>query len=749
MGRQMSLVVAAALVAVLVVVDRQGPLDPAGDRCLASAPDEIQLDPRKAMFYPPEDPASCAQWREALQRWREKARTTIGYDDALYRRADLSWARSNFTCAFVMLWDETWWDWRNGRFTPEAFLEDGRVRFGGYDSVVLWHAYPRIGFDQRNQFDFYRDMPGGLAGLRKLSQDLHSRGVKVFIDYNPWDVGTRREEQDDLSVLAELVRAVEADGIFLDTLARSSTDFRRLLEEEKGDRSNLPERPATNLRSVPGCAQIGPVPFFSRGVVLESELPLPVESIRDHHLSWAQWGEEIKESGPVGVARNKWFEPRHMHHFIRRWNNDHTAELHAAWLNGAGMLVWENVFGQLRIWSPRDQAILRAMAPIQRRFADHFLGGQWTPLVPTRAENVYASQWESGGVQLWTLANRADRNVAGGLLEVPHHPGDQYYDLIDGQPLVPKIQDGKAVLGGTIRARGVGAILAGPPEKLGDDLRAFLDRQGALAADFNPATSTPPEKVREVKRTRPCTPATLPPGMIAVPGGRFEMRVRFTPRECGQYQTSLQRPLELRPYAIDEVPVTNAQFARFLREAQYKPKHPENFLKHWTGYPDGTRPPAEKEEHPVVYVDLDDARAYAAWAGKRLPTEEEWQYAAGGPEGLDYPWGNRFDPARGNHGQFGNTTTPVRAFPAGRSPLGLYDVCGNTWQWTESERSDGRTRFCVIKGGSFFQAKGSNWYTDGGPQPTQLAAKFLLMWPGLDRCGTIGFRCVVDMTIAD
>jgi len=715
----MSLVVAAALAAALVVVDRQGPFDPAGGLCSASAPDEIQPDPRKAMFYPPEDPARWAGWREALQRWREKARAAIGYDDALYRRADLSWARSNFTCAFVMLWDETWWDWRKGRFTPEAFLEDGRVRFGGYDSVVLWHAYPRIGFDQRNQFDFYRDMPGGLAGLRKLSQDLHSRGVKVFIDYNPWDVGTRREERDDLSVLAELVRAIEADGIFLDTLAHGSTDFRRLLDAA---------RP---------------------GVVLESELPLPVESIRDHHLSWAQFGDEIREDGPVGVLRNKWLEPRHMQHFIRRWNTDHTAELHAAWLNGAGMLVWENVFGQLRIWSPRDQAILRAMAPIQRRFADHFSGGHWTPLVPTRVENVCASQWESGGVRLWTLANRADRDVAGGLLEVPHHPGDQYYDLIDGWPLVPQIQNGKAVLSATIRARGVGAILAGPPEKLGDDLRVFLDRQGALPADFNPATSTPSEKVREVQRTKPYTQATLPPGMIAVPGGRFKMQVRFTPRECGQYQTPLQRPVEFRPYAIDEVPVTNAQFARFLREAQYKPKHPENFLKHWAGHPEGALPPAEKADHPVVYVDLDDARAYAAWAGKRLPTEEEWQYAAGGPEGLDYPWGNRFDPARCNHGQLGNATTPVRAFPDGRSPLGLYDVCGNTWQWTESERSDGRTWFCVIKGGSFFKAKGSNWYTDGGPQPTQLAAKFLLMWPGLDRCSTIGFRCVVDMTSAD
>ncbi len=72
-------------------------------------------------------------------------------------------------------------------------------------------------------------------------------------------------------------------------------------------------------------------------------------------------------------------------------------------------------------------------------------------------------------------------------------------------------------------------------------------------------------------------------------------------------------------------------------------------------------------------------------------------------------------------------------------------MCGNTWEWTESQRSDGRTRFAILKGGSYYQAEGSHWYADGGPRPSNFAAKFLLMWPGLDRCATIGFRCVVDV----
>ena len=90
-------------------------------------------------------------------------------------------------------------------------------------------------------------------------------------------------------------------------------------------------------------------------------------------------------------------------------------------------------------------------------------------------------------------------------------------------------------------------------------------------------------------------------------------------------------------------------------------------------------------------------------------------------------------------------TTPVKAFAEGRSPFGVYDFCGNVWEWTESERSDGQTRFCILRGGSLYRAAGSDWYADGGPQPCYFAAKFLLMWPGLDRCATMGFRCAADL----
>ena len=141
----------------------------------------------------------------------------------------------------------------------------------------------------------------------------------------------------------------------------------------------------------------------------------------------------------------------------------------------------------------------------------------------------------------------------------------------------------------------------------------------------------------------------------------------------------------------------------------------------------------------MVWVDLDDARAYARWAGKRLPTEPEWHHAAGRDL---WPWGELFDPARCNGA--GGDTTPVDRFPGGASPYGCLDLSGNVWEWTESERDDGHTRYAIVRGGSHLIVVGSKWYQASGAQPNDCHEKVLLMYPGLDRCVTIGFRCVKD-----
>lgn len=491
-----------------------------------------RFDPSKDIIAAPDDPGDWAAYREALADWREETRTRIGYRDALYERPEFAWATGNYCCCFLMMCDETFYDWRAGRYVIDDFVAHGKEEFGGYDSVVLWHAYPRLGVDERNQFDFYRHMPGGLAGVRDVVRQFHEHGVRVAIDYNPWD---------------------------------------------------------------------------------------------------------------------------------------------------------------------------------------------------------------------------SDREVDGVLLRVPHETGQHTFDLVAGRDCGDVGNANSVALNARVRPRGIGCFLAANRAELGPEFPEFLAAQAQMEARSNWDTTSPHRETKPLPVPTTVLGRGVPKGMVAVPGATLALRIEMRLRECGFYESmpgagnggyefetrTFRRPVEIKPFVIDEAPVTNAQFAEFLNATNYRPEHVANFLRHW----ENGRPAKGKEDHPVVYVDLGDARAYARWAGKRLPTEEEWQYAAQGADGRKYPWGETLDDGRCNTGASGGTTW-VRAFPHGRSPFGCYDMCGNVWHWTESDRSDGRTRFCIIRGGAWFSAKGSNWYVDGGPRPANFATKFLLLWPGLDRCATIGFRCV-------
>ena len=224
--------------------------------------------------------------------------------------------------------------------------------------------------------------------------------------------------------------------------------------------------------------------------------------------------------------------------------------------------------------------------------------------------------------------------------------------------------------------------------------------------------------------------------LVPIPDTTFMFRVEHRVREgrCPLFDHG-PRPVTLNPYALGRYPVTNEQYAWFLHETGYQPEDPHNYLRHWVG----GSPPAGKSKHPVVWVSPRDAHAYAHWSGLRLPTDEEWQWAAQGPEGLQWPWGNRFEAWRCNGDGAG--TMPVDSFPHGASPFGCMDMAGNTWEWTALALDDGWHRWCLLRGGSYYEAQGSAWYTEGGPRPNQFHLRFLLMNEGLNRCATVGFRC--------
>jgi formylglycine-generating enzyme required for sulfatase activity len=239
--------------------------------------------------------------------------------------------------------------------------------------------------------------------------------------------------------------------------------------------------------------------------------------------------------------------------------------------------------------------------------------------------------------------------------------------------------------------------------------------------------------------------AAAPSGMIRIPGGAYDFHVSGNEIENGndpgvdvQYpweavaRRTHHRRLQLAPYFIDRVPVTNAAFAAFLSASHYHPADDHNFLRDWT---DG-RYPAGWGNKPVTWVALEDARAYAVWAGKRLPHDYEWQFAAQSDDGRTYPWGDSWDASRVppvDNGRQRRAPADVDAHPSGASPFGVLDLEGNVSQWTD-EFEDEHTRAAIVRG---------VWYF---PQTDRLDEheKYLLVSPRSDRAGTIGFRCVVD-----
>ncbi|ROU08856.1 SUMF1/EgtB/PvdO family nonheme iron enzyme [Lysobacter enzymogenes] len=663
-------------------------------------------------------------WIEELKDWRREHLVRIGYDDAHYRRPELQWAQRNFVHAQMMVEDRYFYDPVEGRYTVDRYLDDLERRYGGIDSVLIWPVYPNIGVDDRNQFDLARDLPGGLDGLRGAVADFHRRGVRVFLPTMPWDHGTRDSGRRDWDAVAELVAAVGADGV-------------------NGDTYNGVPRAFFDACDAAG-----------RPVVLQPESTISAEEA----LIWnvQSWGKKAPNEPVPPVAKFKWLEPRHMINYENRWGRDRNHDLQYIFFNGVGYNAWENVWGLWNQLSERDAESLRRIAGIERAFAAHFVSQDWRPYARTLQHGVFASRFPHAGAAVWTVVNRNEFDLDGELIAVAHIDGQRYYDLWNGVELAPRLDGARAVLDFALEGRGFGALLALPAGAAHAGLDAFLATMRALSAtplrEYSAQWTSLKQTLVEIAPSAPA--ASAPAGMIEIPAGEFDFVVGGVEIEGQTWEgvdvqypwensarRNHRRRLRLPRYFIDRTPVTNAQYLAFVRASGYVPRDAHNYLRDWV---DGA-PRAGWEDRPVTWVALEDARAYAHWAGKRLPREWEWQYAAQGDDGRRYPWGDdwRKDavPAP-NRNRRVRAPDPVDAHPAGASPFGVLDLVGNVWQWTD-EYFDEHTRAAILRGGSSYQPQTSHWYF---PQAYRLDqhGKLLLMAPSKDRSACIGFRCVAD-----
>ena len=214
--------------------------------------------------------------------------------------------------------------------------------------------------------------------------------------------------------------------------------------------------------------------------------------------------------------------------------------------------------------------------------------------------------------------------------------------------------------------------------------------------------------------------------MVSVPAGEFIMGSDDPEADDNEKPTS---KVFVGAFLIDEFEVTNARYLRCIEAGSCT--RPIG-----RGYDDPT-----KANLPVTIISWQQAVAYCRWAGKRLPTEAEWEKAARGGDGRRYPWGNSFEAKRANVGYTAGTT-PVGSLPTGASPYGAMDMAGNVWEWTASlykpypyDPHDGRED---LNGRGSRVERGGSWYHPPRQARTtrRTAAGHIYR-----RISDLGFRC--------
>ena len=189
-----------------------------------------------------------------------------------------------------------------------------------------------------------------------------------------------------------------------------------------------------------------------------------------------------------------------------------------------------------------------------------------------------------------------------------------------------------------------------------------------------PPTPTPLPTHTPAPEAAEATPALVVTDiMVEIPAGPFTMGT-----DSGEPNEAPAHEVDLPAFMIDKFEVTNADFAVFVKATGYETYAEKQGRTSWrAAYTEG------KDNHPVVYVTFDDALAYCTWAGKRLPTEAEWEKAARGPDSFVFPWGDEWDTAKANVKESGlRGTVAVGSYPP--NGYGVCDMGGNVWEWVDA-----------------------------------------------------------------
>ena len=355
-------------------------------------------------------------WREAFGQIRSHLRTQVDLSE--YQREDLKWYSDQFVQHFTFLYGREILDLDNGEFNLERFLTDGERDFGGYDGFLIWGVYPRIGIDERTQWDFYDDMPGGREKLKQMSRQARERGTRFFVPYKPWDRSAdyhHRQMPPDEELLANLIVDTEADGVFLDTMDMITPEFRKAIDQKK-----------------PG------VVFCSEGRTQGKALDLVTgcwEQSGGGNFNQGNW-----KGGPETMPMTdlwRFVLPEHRLFVINRltMGEDRMNIILQGFFNGMGWVVWQDIFGLTLPFTSSEASLLKRCRDIFRENKAAVNSAAPTPLIETLVEGLFANEFPAQSKRMWTFYNENDHPITGEVLAVQPRPGFHFVDVWNNRGL--------------------------------------------------------------------------------------------------------------------------------------------------------------------------------------------------------------------------------------------------------------------------------------------------------------------------
>jgi len=331
-------------------------------------------------------------WSEAFDCWRQRVREKM--DLAEYYREDLQWYRKVLYQHFTFAFSKEVFNYETLEFELDRLIADGE-KFGGYDSVLLWYQYPRLGVDERKQWDFNEDIPGGMVGMRDFTRRAHEKGVRVFLPYKPWDLRFDETPQSVVENIVRVVKETEIDGIWFDTMDAVPDGLREKID------------------------------MIRPGVLFCTELhPALIKSIEDITGHWDQFMEFTMPSSNI----LRFLFPENNAPITSRWQVGVGKDqlISRAIFNGTGIAIWQDIFGSWLPFSANQQETIKKWKKILLDHFDTYFGLKAIPCYPALQDGLYINKFSADdrSETIYSIYNENDRPTEGALFEICSEGGN-------------------------------------------------------------------------------------------------------------------------------------------------------------------------------------------------------------------------------------------------------------------------------------------------------------------------------------